>query len=225
MQAYYNLLLGTPLFAGVEAPDMPALLQSLGATLRHCEKDSFLFVEGDTINCFGVVAAGEIQILREDYLGHRSILATLAPGHLFAETFACAQLHTIPVSVLASREAEVILLDYSLFLKAGSTQNPHHTKLIANMLAVLAGKALALNNTLNHLAKRTIREKLVSYLSQQAKQAGGNSFSIPFSRQQLADYLCVDRSALSAELGRMRREGLLNCHRSSFALLPPLTAR
>lgn len=207
------LLAQSPLFAGIDAADYPHVLARLSARARRRPAGAFLLLEGDAVREIGVVLSGAAQVLREDYLGRRSILTALAPGDLFAETFALAGVPA-SVSVEATADCEVLGLDYTRPLAGGQ---PPDATLIRNLLALTAKKNLHLNERLSHLEKRTIRERLLSYLSAEARRRG-RRFSIPFDRQQLADYLSVDRSALSAELSKMKGEGLLDTHKSEFIL-------
>lgn len=218
MDISLQTVLQTPLFTGITRQELPALLSCLRGEKKAYAKGEYIFAEGDTASRIGIVLDGGAQVVLDDYDGHRTIVADLAPGDLFAETFACAHLGEMPVSVVAVLPSHVMMIDYARVTATCSIGCEFHTRLIENMLAVLAGKNLRLSSKLRHISCRTIREKLSSYLAEQARQAGSLSFTIPFNRQELADYLAVDRSALSSELGRMQREGLLTFSRSRFTL-------
>lgn len=203
-----------PLFAAIDPAYYSGVLARLNARARAWRTGAFLLMEGDGVRDIHLLLSGGAQVLREDYLGRRSIIAALAPGDLFAETFALAGVPAA-VGVQATEDCEALLLDYGQVLRGGGDFD---AQLAANLLAMTAGKNLHLNERLSFLEKRTIRERLLAYLSAQARRAGSRSFTIPFDRQQLADYLSVDRSALSAELSRMGREGLLVAKKSAFTL-------
>ena len=173
----------------------------------------------------GVVLSGGLQVCREDALGYRTILAALGPGELFGEAYACARTEALPVSVLASADSAVVLLDGTRLLTTCPTACRFHGELIRNLISVLARKNVFLTRRMEHLSKRTLREKLLSYLEEQAAGAGGATFEIPLDRQGLADYLCADRSALSRELGTLKREGVVAFERSRFRLLYPAEAQ
>lgn len=219
VEAFYTVLLECPLFAGIEKAELGPMLACLGAQAGEVKKGSFVMMEGDPVTRMGVVLAGRVQIIREDYKGNRTIVASIGQGGLFAETFACARIPTMPVSVLATEPCVILFLDYARVASLCPASCSFHSRLIANMLQVLAQKNLEMNSKLSHLARRSTREKLLSYLSGRARQAGGYKFEIPFNRQELADYLCVDRSALSAELSKMQKEGVLEYKRNEFHLL------
>lgn len=219
MQQYKELLLSTPLFKSFTSSELPAALQCLQATTRSYAKEEFIFLAGDAPKYIGILLSGGAQILREDAFGNRSILDTLVAGDMFAEVFAFARVPSLPVSVQAAQPCQTLMLNPAHFTHSGEAECTFHSKLVGNMLAIMAQKALALNATLGHLSRPTLREKLLSYLSAQSQAAGNRSFFIPLNRQQLADYLCADRSALSAELSRMQKDGLIRYHKNQFELL------
>ena len=161
----------------------------------------------------GVVLSGSLRIVREDFWGNRALLTTIVPGELFAESFACAGA-SLTVRVEAAQEAEVVFFPPQALLNPP----PGGERLSGRLLEVLARKNMMLNQKIDYLSQRTTRAKVLSYLSRQAEEAGAASFTIPLNRQELADYLSVERSALSAELGKLRREGVLEFHRSQFTL-------
>ena len=201
-----------PLFRGLNEPDLKAALAELGAATRRFAAGSALLSVGQRPEWLGVLLSGRAEIGQEDFWGNRNLMAVLEPGELFAESFACAGTPA-GVSVTAREDCEVLILNVSRLLSSGQRA------IIANLVAALAGKNLRFHAKLTHMGQRTTREKLRSYLSAEARRQGSAEFDIPFDRQELADYLAVERSALSAELGRMRREGILETRRSHFHLL------
>jgi CRP-like cAMP-binding protein len=207
------------LFAGIAPEQLPALLGCLGTRRRSYRKGEFILRVGGRSDSVGILTCGGADVIREDFWGNRSIIARLGPADLFAEAFVCAGTASLPVSVVSLGDATVLFLDFSRIIGICSNACAFHGTLVKNMLRVLAAKNVALTRKLEDMAQRTTRDKLLSYLSRQALQAGSASFTIPFNRQELADYLSVERSALSAELSRMRTAGLIRCHKSSFELL------
>lgn len=210
-----------PLFAGIETDKLHSLLDCLAAVKRVYRKDEFIFMAGDQATSVGIVLSGSVRVLQEDFWGHRGILAHIEPGGLFGEAFSCAEKDALPVSVIASEASEVLLVDYRRIVTTCSSACIFHTLLIMNMLRILAEKNILLTRKIEHLSKRTTRDKLLSFLSAQAVFAKSNAVEIPFNRQELADFLCVDRSALSRELGAMQSEGLINYDKNSFELIRP----
>ena len=206
-----------PLFAGISEEGVDQVLACLSARPRHFDKQAMLLRAGDA-PVMGVVLAGSVHILQEDFWGNRSLLGRAGPGDLFAEAFACAGVLRLPVSVEACEPTDVLLLDAGRLSAVCPAACPHHVQLIRNLLRLMAEKNVGLARKVEHMARRTTRDKLLSYLSAEARRSGGSAFSIPFNRQQLADYLAVDRSAMCSELSRLRDEGLLDFHRSAFVL-------
>ena len=179
-------------------------------------KRQYLLRAGAPCSSAGLLLSGRALIIQEDFWGNRNVLAALTPGQIFAESFACASGTPLTVSVAAEEDVRAAFLDFQRMLAACPSSCPCHSRLLRNLLAVLAEKNLSLNEKLTHMGQRTTRDKLLSYLSAQARRQGSPRFRILFSRQQLADYLCVDRSGLSAELGRLRDEGMLSFQRYQF---------
>ena len=206
-----------PLFAGISEEGVDQVLACLSARPRHFDKQAMLLRAGDA-PVMGVVLAGSVHILQEDFWGNRSLLGRAGPGDLFAEAFACAGVLRLPVSVEACEPTDVLLLDAGRLSAVCPAACPHHVQMIRNLLRLMAEKNVGLARKVEHMARRTTRDKLLSYLSAEARRSGGSAFSIPFNRQQLADYLAVDRSAMCSELSRLRDEGLLDFHRSAFVL-------
>lgn len=219
MEQYFEILKKTPLFSGIAEGELGALLGCLGAKAAHYEKGRVVFMSGDRITRFGVVLTGQVQVYQEDYYGNRSILAHAGPGALFGEAFACAEIVALPVSVQAQAESMLLFIDCDRLSSPCANACGFHARLIHNLLGIMARKNIALTQKIEHTAKRTTREKLLAYLSAEAQRTKSSRFSIPFNRQELADYLAVDRSAMSAELGRMRDDGLLTFNKNQFELL------
>ncbi|HWQ58488.1 MAG TPA: Crp/Fnr family transcriptional regulator [Clostridia bacterium] len=219
MEKFPEILKTVPLFSGMDEEDIRSVLFCLGAVRAHKEKKQLLFQSGDTLTSLGIVLAGEVQIYQEDYYGNKSIFANIGPGGLFAESFACAATKSVPVSAVASEESDVLYLDCRRLASPCEKSCDFHARLIRNLLDVLAKKNVFLTQRFEFTAKRTTREKALAYLSEQARLAGGSRFTIPFDRQELADYLCVERSGLSAELAKLRDEGIIRFRKNEFELL------
>lgn len=218
MEQYFPVLKFCPLFVGIEERQYAALLDCLGARVRRYDKGKAIFHAGDAATQVGVVLAGSVQVCREDADGNRSILAAIGPGELFGEAYACAHTPSLPVSVWAAESCSILLLSLGKVATVCSSACAFHNLLIANLLRVLAQKNVFLTGKMEHLGKRTLREKLLSYLKSQEAEVGC-AFSIPFDRQALSDYLCADRSALSRELGNLQREGLVEFEKNRFRFL------
>lgn len=212
-------LADTMLFRGIDEDEISAMLPCLQPYERSYQKGEAIYRIGDVVHAVGIVRAGSVRIERTDAWGATAVLALIEPGDAFAESYACAGDVPLLVNVMANEPTRVLFLDVSCMMLPCSAACGHHGKLAANLLALTARKNIALSQRSFHVMPRTIRGKLLAYLSTEAARAGSRRFTVPFTRQQLADYLGVDRSALSAELGRMQREGLLRTDRRRFELL------
>ncbi len=218
MKNFTEFLSKMPLFQGIGSKELDSLVHCLSGRERRYEKNEIIFRAGDVPKYLGVVLEGNVRVYREDLLGNRIIVGELGQGDLFGETYALARAESLPVSVTATQSSQVLLIEGWRITGTCTHCCGFHTKLIENMMAILARKNLMLSETMEVLSKRTTRDKLLNYLSGQSQRAGSLTFTIPFNRQELADYLCVDRSAMSSELGKLQKEGLLFCDRSSFTL-------
>ena len=212
------ILLHTALFQGISWQELPALLTQLNARRRQYDKGAVILHRGDQTARLGLVLSGTVHMVKEDFWGARTIVGLARPGEVFAESYACLQGAVLEVSVLAAADTEILFLDAAPALDGGAGG----AQFSRNLLAMLAGRNLTLTRKIGHMARRSIRDKLLSYLSAQAMQAGGPEFDIPLDRQQLADYLAVDRSALSTALGKLRGEGVLTFRKNHFCLLQKL---
>ncbi|GHS85739.1 Crp/Fnr family transcriptional regulator [Synergistales bacterium] len=219
MKNLFQRVKTSPLFVDIDERDLSALLDCLAAEQSHFEKHSFIFTEGEAATRLGVVLSGSVHVVRDDFWGNRTIVARIEPGDLFGEAFSCAAVDRLPVSVVSCEKSEILLLDYGRVITTCASACAFHNVLVKNMTKILAAKNILLTQKMEYLTRRTTREKLLSFLSAQAKRKGGNSFEIPFDRQELADYLSVDRSALSGELSRMRDEEIIRFHKNHFEIL------
>lgn len=211
-------LAASPLFRGLTAAEIQSACDCLSPLRRRYGKGAYILRAGDTVSSICVLARGAVHIVREDVWGDRRILQTIAPGELFGESYACLPERPLAVSAVAAADADVLLISARKLLRPCPNGCAFHARLIGNLVGILAGKNLFLTQKLDQVTQKTIRKKVMAYLSYEAVRQGGPFFRIPFDRQQLADYLAVDRSALSAELGRMREEGILSFQKNWFSL-------
>lgn len=194
------------------------MLSCLETREERFPKDTFLLRTGDTAESIGLVLSGSVLVVQEDIWGNRNILSKAGPGQTFAAAYACAPGSLLNVSVLAETPVTAMFLNVKRVLNVCPSACEHHSRIIRNLLGELAEKNLRFGEKLTHMGQRTTRAKLMSYFSAEAQRLGSYEFDIPFSRQQLADYLAVERSGLSLELGKMRSEGLLDFYKSHFIL-------
>ncbi|MBC8569866.1 Crp/Fnr family transcriptional regulator [Zongyangia hominis] len=219
MKNFFDVLTQCPLFQGMEVAKLPELLACLEAKVTAYGKYQPVFLEGDPAKDIGIVLSGEVQIVKEDYFGNRNIVALIEPSQIFGEAFACAGVETLPVSAVASCGSEVMLIGCGHIITPCKNSCADHNRLIYNLLQVMASKNLFLNKKLEFVSKRTTKEKLMAFLLEEAKRYGGDTFTIQYNRQELADYLGVERSAMSAELGKLRDDGKIKFHKNHFQIL------
>lgn len=219
MKKFFSILSRCSLFRGVSEADLGAMLSCLGAKVVSVSKKETVLAEGDPVRYIGIVLSGSVQIIQMDYFGNRSLVANAEPAELFGESFACAGVSLMPVSVVAGEDSEILLIDHARVVHPCSNACDFHRKLVDNLLKVVAMKNLIFHQKVEITSKRTTREKLMAYLMLEAKKQDRDCFEIPYDRQELADYLGVDRSGLSAEIGKLRREGILESDRKRFKLL------
>lgn len=216
MKKYIDVLKRSKLFANVSEEEIGGMLACLGAKEKRYKEGEFVFRQGEMVESVSVLVDGALLVQADDYWGNRSIITRVAVGELFGQAYLVGE--AIMNDVVAVKDSTVIFFDAKRVLTTCSSSCPFHNQVIRNLFFALSETNLRLVTKLGHIQKRTTREKLMSYLSLMAKKTGSNSFTIPFNRQELADFLSVDRSAMSAELCRMRDEGMLRFRKSSFTL-------
>lgn len=219
MKKYFDVMKRCPLFAEISENDMASLLNCLNAREISVEKGNMVFRAGDRPDYIGIVLQGKAHVIQEDYWGNRTILTDVQEGDLFGEAFACAETSALPVSVLVQEDGVFLLVDATRILTVCSSACVFHARLIKNLMKIIANKNIMLTRKMEHITKRTTRNKVLSYLSACAIAKGSNNFTISFNRQELADYLSVERSALSNTLSKMRDDGLLQFEKNKFTLL------
>lgn len=216
MDPYHNMLLRSPLFSALTADELPHMLNCLNARKKQYTSRQFIIHEADVIEDVCIVLDGQVQIITEDIFGNRSITAKLGPGQLFGQVAASKLAQSSPVSVMADTDCEILLLKFHKLVAPCTRACSFHSRVIENMMNVLADKNLMMNRKLSILSQRSIRDKLLTFLSWQCQDHGCREFDIPFTRDELADYLCVNRSALSREISHMVSEGLIDTDRNHF---------
>lgn len=207
-----------PIFQGIEEPEIASLLQCLQATERTYQKGETILSEGTVTENMGIVLSGMALISCGDIWGNTSVLGHVTPGSVFAEVYACIPGEPLLITVSAAEDTTVLFMNVGRILSTCTNACPFHTRLARNLLTVCAHKSLQLSQRILHTSSKSIRGRLMSYFSQCAKQAGNSTFQIPYNRQQLADYLGVDRSAMCHELSKMQKEGLISYEKNRFSL-------
>ena len=219
MKKYFEVLRKCPLFNQIEDESLVRALVCLGAKEKSYKKGDTVLTEGQEAKYFGIVLKGSVQLERVDYYGNRSILTSIEPSQLFGEAFACAGIKSLPIDVIAAEDTDILFIDVKRAASSCDAACAFHAQLIINLLNIVAKKNLVLHQKIEITSKHSTREKLMTYLFLQEKNTGSRTFTIPYNRQELADYLGVERSGLSAEISKLRNEKVLECNRSTFTLL------
>lgn len=211
--------ISSPLFAGIDTADMEGMLGCIGHHVRTYRKGEIIALEEETINYVGVVLEGAVDMVKEDVWGNRTMLLRSYPRDIFGETFACGEDSLSVVSFVAAEDAKVLFLAFCRVMHTCTHACQFHQTLIENMVRLIARKNRELMRKIEVVSKKSLREKILSYLSIQAQSQGRRHFEIPLGRGEWAEYLCADRSALTRELAKMKEEGLIDYHRNSFEIL------
>lgn len=219
MKKDFDILKKCPLFMGISEKDVDSLINCLNAKHMGTKKGETIFSAGERPEYVGIVLEGSVHVVQEDFWGNRTILAAIQSGGMFAEAFSCAEAAALPVSVLARDDGSILLIDCRRILTTCSSSCVFHARLVRNLMKIIANKNIALTQKIEHITKKSVRDRVLSYLSECALSEGSNAFLIPFNRQELADFLSVERSALSNTLGKMRDEGIISFEKNRFTLL------
>lgn len=210
-------MLHSLLLRNIKADEFEEMCKFHAARERHFEKNSTIFHTGDTVHEIGMIREGSVIIEHLDLWGNKSILTNISAGGIFAEVYALCR-EPIMVDVIAAEDSRILFLNANTLMDGQNSNTSWHTQMLINLLEISMQKNLALSERIICTTPKTIRGRLLIYLSAQSGKAGSTTFQIPFNRQQLADYLNLDRSALSKELGKMKKEGLLDFHKNTFQI-------
>ena len=219
MKKYIPVLKKTKLFAGIANDEIASMLLCLDAQVHHYKKGEYVLREGEHLSNIMILVGGRLHIQKDDYWGNRSILEQISMGEMFGEAYIAPESEPLLNDVVAAEDSVVMFFNAKQIITTCSSACRFHTMVVQNLFFSISEKNRKIVRKLSHMSKRSIREKLISYLSEEATRQNSSSFTIPFNRQQLADFLFVDRSAMSNELSKMRKEGLLEFERNCFKLL------
>ena len=219
MEQYISLMKNTDMFTGIDENEIPIVLKCLNAYIKRFMKNEYIFRSGEYVHSIGMVLSGQILIEREDFWGKRIIIQEITPGYVFGESYACLAKLPADITAVASMESEIIFFNLEHLLNTYTCGCRFHARIIQNLLGIMARKNINLYKKIDYMSKKTIREKLLAYLYAEYLKTGNASFSIPFNRQELADYLSVDRSALSHEISKLQKEGVIRSSKKKFLII------
>lgn len=217
MEKYFDIILKNPLFHNIDKENLNSVLNCLNVQQKKYKKNEFIVHQGDKIDSVGIILSGNVQISKSDFNGKQIIISEISAGDIFAETFACADLSHSLVSISATCESKILLFSYKKIISTCNSSCEFHQKLILNMLKIMSRKNLYLNQRLDILSKRGLREKILCYF--EIASQGSKTFKIPFNREEFANFLCVDRSALSNELSKMQKDGIISYKKNFFEII------
>ena len=203
----------------MNALEIKNIIEHISPIERNYKKGEYIYHEADKISTIGLVLLGNLLIIKEDYWGNRTIISEVTEGQLFGESYACSEEKILSVNVVAKQNTTVVYFDVNKIFAMCSLEYSYNKKLIQNLVTVLAEKNIHLTNKIEYMSYKKIRDRILLYLSDMSKKARGEEFTIPFNRQELADYLSVDRSALSNQLSHLREEGILDFNKNKFKLI------
>ena len=209
----------SPLFEGIQPEDMDAMLGCIGYHISTFKKGDIVAFEAENIKHIGILLSGSVDMIKEDLWGNKTMLVRMGKDELFGETFACGEDNLSVVTFVVSEDARILFLPFNRVMHSCTMACQFHHQLIENMVHIIANKNRDLMRKVEVISKKTLREKILAYLSIQAQLHSSRYFEIPLGRVELAEYLCADRSALTRELAKMKKEGLVDYDKNCFRLL------
>ncbi|MBP2629966.1 MAG: transcriptional activator FtrB [Firmicutes bacterium] len=219
MKEYISTISSMPLFAGIKEEDFEVMLDCIGSYVKTYNKGEFISLSGEPMKCVGIVLDGMVHMIKEDLWGNKSILVFIRKTELFGETFACGSRILSTVTFFAAANAKILFLPFDQVMHSCTKACIFHQRLIENMIRLIANKNAQLMAKLEVISKKTLREKIMTFLSLQAQLSNCKYFELPIGRLEMADYLCADRSALTRELCKMKQIGLIDFGKNTFRLL------
>ena len=209
----------SPLFDGVKPEDRKTMLGCIGYHIGTFRKGDIVAFEEENIKHIGIIISGAVDMIKEDLWGNKTMLVRMRKNELFGETFACGSDNLSVVTFLVSEDAQILFMPFDRVMHSCTMACVFHHRLIENMVVIIANKNRDLMRKVEVVSKKSLREKILAYLSIQSQSQGSNRFEVPLGRVEWAEYLCADRSALTRELARMKDDGLIDYHRNSFEIL------
>lgn len=218
MEKYFNQIKNSPLFFGMNEDELKGILECFNARLKSYEAGEMIIRQSDVITNLYLVLEGEVNIEKDTYWGRRIIISKLGVNDNIAMSFVACKAVESTIDAVAAENTKLLVLNYEKCTSMCQNACARHKVLINNMFEILAKENLELLQKIENVSQKSIRDKLLTYLSNEARKNKNNSFEIPFNRQDLADYLNIDRSAMSFELSKLQKEGLIEYDRNKFLL-------
>ena len=225
MTKYFSQLRNFRVFENISADQLPVMLECLKAMIKEFRKSEFIYLEGDKLDQIGVLIQGTVHMIKEDIWGNKAIMDTIKSGDLFGESIVCGEVDSSSFSFQAASDCTVLFFNFHKVLRACNNSCEFHQRFIENMVKVIAQKNVLMLNKMEIISKKTIRNRLLTWISQQVRLNGSKCFASPMGRLELADYLCVDRSALTRELTKMKKDGLIDFNKTMYCLTADFSER
>lgn len=219
MRLDFKQLISFPIFRGIREEDLPAMLNCLGSFQKQYQRGDIILLESNEVRSVGVILRGSVHMVKEDSEGEQTLLIVMRKNELFGESFSCGSHSDAHVSYVAASRCTVLFLPFHKVIHSCKMNCTFHHRLIENMVRLIGDKNVQLMHKIEVISKKTLREKILTYLQQQSDEQGSSQFTLPFGRVELARYLCADRSALTRELSSMQRDGLIRYEKNTFQLL------
>ena len=210
-------MLDIDLFESIENNDILELLQCIGIKTKVYRKNSYIIRTSSKIDYLGVILSGNAIVTKSDFAGNPVEIEKLKTNDIFGHNIVCCGINKSPVDIIAQTECEVLFLPFEKVVNPCQKLCPYHLQLIKNVMKMISKRNSLLNYQIDIIGQRSIRQKILAFL--QAYNNGEKVITVPYSREEMAKYLCSDRSALSRELCRMRDEGIINFNKNNFEIL------
>ena len=218
MQQYIPLLAACPLFHDLREDTIRDFLLPHARVQTH-PRGAFLIHPQQKLTHFGVIAAGSIHITHIAADGESRIMDSLEPGQIYGADLMCTRSRLSPHHAVAYQSCTLLMFPIALVLEPGTIPEPERQRILAQLLTIIAHENMRKDYRLAILSQKGLRDRLMTYLTMQAAKRGTTTFTIPFDREALASFLCVNRSALSHEITVMKHAGLIDCKKNTFTLL------
>lgn len=209
----------SPLFEGIQPEDRVAMLGCIGYFVRSYHRGETIAFEDEQIRHVGILLSGKVDMIKEDLWGNKTMLVRTQKDELFGETFACGDDTLSVVTFVVAEDARILFIPFNKVMHTCTMACEFHHRLVENMVRIIANRNRDLIRKVEVISKKTLREKILAYLSLQAQLHESRYFELPLGRLELADYLCADRSALTRELANMKADGLIDYDRNTFRIL------
>ena len=214
----FEFLSETDLFRGIEPNDIKDMINSFNPKTKTYAKNEVIFAVSANESKIGIVMNGSVNMVVNHPWGTQSIFGRTERGGIIGGANAVFDKKPLICDTVAAENCEVMFFDMYTLLTIRKDSHKCHNKVIYNIMDIAAGKCLKFVTRMIHTSPKSLRERIMSYLAEQAMINGSNKFKVPFGRQQMADYLNVNRAAMCGELSKMQQERMIKFHKFDFEI-------